>query len=170
MDGSLWVRSRKLTALRQGAVQELLAELDQHEVGDDHCNQTSEQRSGERGEPERVRRCRECTSVPTATTSRVVTVSGLLGRLRNNRTRRVRIAKITRLRVASDSTNQPERKQGRVCVGDPDHDGEGGEVEDRADRPREDLNLRIIRMSQCGGFCSCSSSTLSVGIVTSPMS
>ena len=39
----------------------------------------------------------------------VATVSGVLGRLWKNGTRRVRMAKMTRLWVASDSTNQPER-------------------------------------------------------------
>ena len=45
-----------------------------------------------------------------ATTTSVDTVSALLARLRKKGTRRVRIAKMARLCVASDSTNQPERK------------------------------------------------------------
>jgi hypothetical protein len=47
--------------------------------------------------------------VPTVTTPRAARVSGRLGWLRKNGMRRVRIAKITRVWVARDSTNQPER-------------------------------------------------------------
>ena len=46
----------------------------------------------------------------------VATASGVLGRLRKNGTRRVRIAKMTRLWVASDSTNQPDRNSGASAL------------------------------------------------------
>ncbi len=39
--------------------------------------------------------------------------------------------------MASDSTNQPERNSVASRAEAPDHDPEGGEVEDRADRPEE---------------------------------
>src|ERR1039458_9079892 len=49
------------------------------------------------------------SSVPTAATPTAARTSGRLGWLRKNGMRRVRIAKITRVWVARDSTNQPER-------------------------------------------------------------
>src|SRR5450759_288574 len=53
------------------------------------------------------------SSAPTVTTLSAARVSGRLGWLRKNGVRRVRIAKITKVWVARDSTNQPERN----CAG-----------------------------------------------------
>ena len=61
--------------------------------------------------------------------------SGRLGRLFQNGTRWVRITKTTRVWVASDSTNHPERNSAGPGVEGAEHDREGGEVEERADRP-----------------------------------
>ena len=47
---------------------------------------------------------------PTAAQASVVPSSGRLGRLWKKGMRRVRMRKITSVWVASDSTNQPERK------------------------------------------------------------
>jgi hypothetical protein len=47
--------------------------------------------------------------VPIATTPRAARVRGRLGWLRKKGMRRVRIAKMTRVWVARDSTNQPDR-------------------------------------------------------------
>ena len=51
------------------------------------------------------------SATPTPTHTSVDMASGTLGRLRRKGTRRVRMAKMTRLWVASDSTNQPERNR-----------------------------------------------------------
>lgn len=48
---------------------------------------------------------------PIATTTSTATTIVVLGRLRQNGTRRVRMTNTTRVWVASDSTNQPERNR-----------------------------------------------------------
>jgi len=67
--------------------------------------------------------------------ARVVASSGVLGRLWKKGMRRVRMRKMTSVCVASESTNQPESEERRASVEAVDHDGEGEELVDRADRP-----------------------------------
>jgi hypothetical protein len=54
-DGSLGVRSGERSSCWKSAVEALLAEPDKDEVGDDHPDEESEERGGERSEAEHVR-------------------------------------------------------------------------------------------------------------------
>ena len=69
-------------------------------------------------------------AAPTAAQASGTTIIGRLGRLRRNGTRRVRITKMTRVCVASDSTNQPVRNSSWPGVQHDQHHEEGQEVEE----------------------------------------
>jgi hypothetical protein len=104
---------------------------------------------------------------PIVTTASVEARSGQLGRLRKKGTRRVRIAKIARLCVASDSTNQPERKSVALASKPSSRTAKVAKSKMELIGPKKSMKRWIMCMSQCAGRRSCSASTLSVGIVIS---
>ena len=161
---------RDRMSLRHVAVEDRLADLDQHEVDDDHPDEESEESRRQRLEPQHVRERRVRKVGAGCDAEQRGEVSGLLARLRKNGTRRVRMAKITRLCVASDSTNHPERNSGAWASNTPSMIPNVAKSKSELIGPKKSMKRRIIRMSQCAGFSSCSGSTLSVGIVISLVS
>src|SRR5439155_744515 len=107
------------------------------------------------------------SSTPIVTQTSVAANRGLLGRLRKKGTRRVRMAKIARLWVASDSTNQPERNRVALALKAQSRIAKVAKSKSELIGPKKVMKRRIRAVSQWAGRCSCSSSTLSVGIVIS---
>ena len=97
----------------------------------------------------------------------VASASGVLGLLRKNGTRRVRIAKMIRLCVASDSTNQPDRNSGAWALKTQIMIPKVAKSKIELIGPKKVMKRRMNAVSQWAGRWSCSSSTLSVGIVIS---
>jgi len=105
--------------------------------------------------------------MPTATLVTVAAASGVLGRLRKKGTRRVRIAKMTRLWVARDSTNQPDWKRDEWAWKTQIMIPKVMKSKIELIGPKKIMKRRMNPVSQWAGRWSCSSSTLSVGIVIS---
>ena len=102
---------------------------------------------------------------PMATTTIIETSSGLEGRLRKKGTRLVRMTNTTRVWVASDSTNQPDRNRAGPASKTHSITAKVAKSKIELIGPTRTMNRRMNPISQCEGRASCSSSTLSVGIV-----
>ena len=103
---------------------------------------------------------------PTATAPSAARVNGMLGWLRTNGTRLVRIAKMIRVCVARDSTNQPVRNSGAPAWNTRSMTANVRKSNTELTGPKTSMNRRMNPMSQCDGRCSCSGSTVSVGIAS----
>ena len=86
------------------------------------------------------------------------------GRLRQNGTRWVRITKTTRVCVARDSTNHPERNSAGPAANGPSMIAKVAKSKIELMGPKVSMNRRMNLMSQCEGRASSSASTRSVGI------
>ena len=73
---------------------------------------------------------------------------------------------MTRVWVASDSTNQPERKRSGPAWKTPSMTPKVRKSNTELSGPKASMKRRTKPMSQCEGRRSCSSSTLSVGIAS----
>src|ERR1035437_712318 len=154
------------------AVEDPFADLDQGEVAGDHGRQRGVERGWQRLEAEGAGQRRggeqrgggggtDGGGGPTAART-----SGRLGWLRKNGMRRVRIAKITRVWVARDSTNQPERNSAGPEWNTHSMIAKVPKSNTELSGPKEIMKRRMKAMSQCAGERSCSSSTLSVGMAS----
>ena len=92
--------------------------------------------------------------------------SGMLGRLRKNGMRRVRMAKITRVWVARDSTNQPDRNSAGPAWNPYSMTPNVMKSNTELTGPKKSMNLRIKPRSQRVGLATCSGSTSSAGMGT----
>ena len=99
-----------------------------------------------------------------------VSVRTLLGLLRKKGTRRVRMAKMINVWVATDSTNHPVRNStGPVCS-TPSISANVRKSNSELIAPKVSMNRRMKAMFQCDGACSCSASTVWVGIASCELS
>ena len=73
---------------------------------------------------------------------------------------------MTRVWVASDSTNQPERNSAGPAWNTHSMTPKVTKSNSELIGPKNSMNRRMKPMSQCDGRRSCSSSTLSVGIAS----
>lgn len=103
---------------------------------------------------------------PTRTTLSAAATSGKLGWLRKNGIRRVLIAKMTRVCVARDSTNQPERNSAALAWKTHSMTPNVTKSNTELSGPKKIMKRRMNAISQWDGRRSCSSSTWSVGIAS----
>ena len=148
------------------AVEDAFTDFDEDEIAGDHAGQRDEERDRKRAESESV--CQRCGGQcgADATTPSAAMTSGALGWLRKNGIRRVRIAKITRVWVASDSMNQPERNSAAPAWKTHNMTPNVMKSNTELSGPKKIMNRRMNPMSQCEGRRSCSSSTWSVGMAS----
>ena len=106
------------------------------------------------------------STAPTVTTASAASSSGTLGRLRKNGMRRVRIAKMTRVWVARDSTNQPERNSAGPAWNTHSMTPKVMKSKTELIGPKKSMNRRMKPMSQRAGRATCSGSTSSVGMAS----
>ena len=83
------------------------------------------------------------SAAPTVTTASAASSSGTLGRLRKNGMRRVRMAKITRVWVARDSTNQPDRNSAGPAWNPHSMTPKVMKSNTELTRPKKSMNLRM---------------------------
>ena len=90
----------------------------------------------------------------------------MLGRLRKNGMRRVRMAKITRVWVARDSTNQPDRNSAGPAWNPHSMTPNVMKSNTELTGPKNSMNRRMKPTSQRVGLATCSGSTSSVGMAS----
>jgi hypothetical protein len=106
-----WIRRSQWCRPWNPQVESQLGDLDDRQVQSDEHHQDGEEGSGQRLESERAGDRGRGENPASAATPRTDSISGMLGLLRQNGTGRVRTTKMTRVCVARDSTNQPDRNR-----------------------------------------------------------
>src|SRR3974377_1299640 len=100
------------------------------------------------------------------TTAKAASSSGTLGGVWKNGIRRVRITKITRVWVASDSTNQPVWNRTGPAWNTHSMMPEDRKSNTELSGPEKSMNLRMKPRSQRVGWATSSGSTSSVGMAS----